>query len=143
SVMNIRRKPFQNQAAWARELLRGGKIDKPPVLVLDGYVPIQNASYFVLPLAPSMHLAAADRQLKSIDARQRRFYRRFAADHPDSSPWVLLPDPLFAFGAPSPTGVDAVHRLELDFDAQSHFILSGDVHHYERIVDDRLLHVVA
>jgi hypothetical protein len=143
SVMKIRRRPFQNQAKWARELLRGGKVDKPPVLVLDGYVPVQNASYFVLPLAPAMHLVAADRQLKSIDTRQRRYYRRFAADNPDSSPWVLLPDPLFAFGQPSATGVDAVHRLGLEFDAQSHFILSGDVHHYERIVDERLLHVVA
>ncbi len=143
SVMKIRRRPFQNQAKWARELLRGGKVDKPPVLVLDGYVPVQNASYFVLPLAPTMHIVAADRQLKSIDARQRRYYRRFAADNPDSSPWVLLPDPLFAFGQPSRTGVDAVQRLGIDGDAQSHFVLSGDVHHYERIVDDRLLHVVA
>jgi hypothetical protein len=36
-----------------------------------------------------------------------------------------------------------VQALGLDFASRPHFLLSGDVHHYERLADDGLLHVIA
>jgi hypothetical protein len=36
-----------------------------------------------------------------------------------------------------------VQALELDFEARPHFLLSGDVHHYERQKQSHLLHVTA
>jgi hypothetical protein len=134
---------LEHYAEWARELVRGGKVEKPKALVLSGYTPVQEASYFVLPLSPTIHLFAVDRQLKTIDSRQRRFLSDWYQNHPAISPWVLLPDPLYAFGAPSPTGTQMVEALGLDFEARPHFLLSGDVHHYERLAQGRLLHVVA
>src|SRR5262252_5369382 len=49
-------------ATWAREFVRGGAVEKPNDLVLDGYTPVQSASHFALPLAPSIDLLAVDRQ---------------------------------------------------------------------------------
>jgi hypothetical protein len=143
SVVAISRRRLERVAEWTRELVLGGKVDKPVFLVLDGYVPVQNASYFALPLSRAIHLVAVDRQLKTVDERQRRFHRRWLAAHDEAAPWVLLPDPLFSFGAASATGSAAVRALELDFGARSHFLLSGDIHHYERIEEEGLLHVVA
>jgi hypothetical protein len=33
--------------------------------------------------------------------------------------------------------------MGVDFASRPHFLLSGDVHHYERLIDDNVLHVVA
>jgi hypothetical protein len=143
SMVGVSKRMLEHYAEWARELVRGGKVEKPKALVLSGYTPVQNGSYFILPLTPTIHLFAADRQLKTLDARQRRFLANWYQAHPEVSPWVMLPDPLYAFGRPSPTGAHMVEALTLDFDQRSHFLLAGDLHHYERIADDRLLHVVA
>ncbi len=143
SMLGVSRKMLEHYTEWARELVLGGKVEKPAALVLSGYTPVQNASYFVLPLSPTIHLFAADRQLKTIDARQRAFLSDWYQQHPEVAPWVLLPDPLYAFGAPSPTGTRSVQALQLDFEARPHFLLSGDVHHYERLKTAHLLHVTA
>jgi hypothetical protein len=143
TLYGVSQRMLEHYAEWARELVRGGKVEKPKALVLSGYTPVQEASYFVLPLSPTIHLFAVDRQLKTIDSRQRRFLSDWYQNHPAISPWVLLPDPLYAFGAPSPTGTQMVEALGLDFEARPHFLLSGDVHHYERLAQGRLLHVVA
>jgi hypothetical protein len=143
SVIGISRRMLEHYAEWARELVRGGKVDKPDALVLSGYVPVQNASYFVLPLTSGIHLFGVDRQLKDIDARQCRFHLDWKLRHPHVCPWVLLPDPLYPFGVPSRTGTAMVEALGLDFESRAHFLLSGDVHHYERLQQDGLLHVIA
>ncbi|HVY30709.1 MAG TPA: hypothetical protein VHB79_29320 [Polyangiaceae bacterium] len=143
SMLGVSKPMLEYYAEWAREFLRGGKVEKPKALVLSGYVPVQNASYFLLPLTPRLHLYGVDRQLKSIDSRQKHFFAEWARDHGDASPWVLLPDPLFRFGGPSPTGTDMIQTLGFDFHARAHFILSGDVHHYERSSDGNMLHVIA
>jgi hypothetical protein len=143
SVIGISRRMLEHYAEWARELVRGGKVDKPDALVLSGYVPVQNASYFVLPLTSGIHLFGVDRQLKDIDARQCRYHLDWKLRHPHASPWVLLPDPLYQFGVPSRTGTAMVEALGLDFESRAHFLLSGDVHHYERLQQDGLLHVVS
>lgn len=143
SMVGVSKRMLDHYAEWARELVLGGKVEKPKALVLSGYTPVQNGSYFILPLTPTIHLFAADRQLKTLDARQRRFLANWYQAHPEIAPWVLLPDPLYAFGRPSPTGAHMVEALGFDFDQRPHFLLAGDLHHYERIADDRLLHVVA
>jgi len=143
SMLGVSKPMLEYYAEWAREFLRGGKVEKPKALVLSGYVPVQNASYFLLPLTPKLHLYGVDRQLKSIDSRQKHFFAEWAQGHGDASPWVLLPDPLFRFGGPSPTGTDMIQTLGFDFHARAHFILSGDVHHYERSSDGDMLHVIA
>lgn len=143
SVMGVSKRMLEHYGEWARELVRGGKVDKPAALVLAGYTPIQNASYFILPLTSCIHLTAVDRQLKTLDARQRRFHQEWHRLHPEAASWVLLPDPLYHFGVPSRTGTEMIEALRLDFDAREHFLLSGDVHHYERLAHDRVLHVIA
>ncbi len=143
SIVGVSKRMLDHYAEWARELVRGGKVEKPKALVLSGYTPVQNGSYFILPLSPAIHLFAADRQLKTLDARQRRFLKHWYQEHPEIAPWVLLPDPLYAFGRPSPTGTHMVEALGFDFDQRPHFLLAGDLHHYERAADERLLHVVA
>jgi hypothetical protein len=143
SLFGISRKMLEHYTEWARELVRGGKIEKPRALVLSGYTPVQNASYFVLPLGPNLHLYAVDRQLKTIDSQQRRFHFDWYRDHAEAAAWVLLPDPLYRFGGASPTGAHMVQALGLDFASRPHFLLSGDVHHYERLVDEGMLQVIA
>jgi hypothetical protein len=143
SMFGISRKMLEHYTEWARELVRGGKIEKPRSLVLSGYTPLQNASYFVLPMSPTVHLYAVDRQLKTIDSQQRRFHFDWYREHPEAAAWVLLPDPLYRFGGASRTGTQMVQALGLDFASRPHFLLSGDVHHYERLADDGLLHVIA
>jgi hypothetical protein len=142
SMVGVSGKMLAHYTEWARELVRGGKIEKPKALVLAGYTPVQNASYFVLPLTPAIHLYAVDRQLKTIDSHQRRFHVDWYRNNPQAA-WVLLPDPLYRFGGPSPTGAAMVQGLGLDFASRPHFLLSGDVHHYERLEDDGMLHVIA
>jgi hypothetical protein len=143
SLFGVSKPMLEYYAEWAREFVLGGKVEKPKALVLSGYVPVQNASYFLLPLTPDIHLYGVDRQLKSIDSRQKRFFSEWAREHPAASPWVLLPDPLFRFGGPSRTGTDMIQTLGFDFHARRHFLLSGDVHHYERSTEGGMLHVIA
>jgi hypothetical protein len=143
SMIGVSKPMLEYYAEWAREFVLGGKVEKPKALVLSGYVPVQNASYFLLPLTPSIHLYGLDRQLKSVDSRQKHFFLEWAREHPEGRPWVLLPDPLFRFGAPSRTGTDMIQTLGFDFHARPHFLLSGDVHHYERSSEDGTLHVIA
>jgi hypothetical protein len=143
SLFGVSHRMIDHYTEWARELVRGGKVEKPRALVLTGYTPVQNASYFVLPLSSRIHLFAVDRQLKTIDSQQRRFLNEWYREHPETAAWVLLPDPLYRFGGTSPTGAHMVQALGLDFASRPHFLLSGDVHHYERLRHEGLLHVIA
>lgn len=143
SVVGISQRMIERYAEWAKQFVRGGKIDKPKALALTGYQPVQSASYFALPLTARLHLYAVDRQLRNLDSRQVRYFDAWRMRSPDVSPLVMLPDPLFAFGAPSPTGTAMVEALNLDLEAKPHFLLSGDVHHYERMVHGKALHVTA
>jgi hypothetical protein len=134
---------LQQYAEWAREFVRGGKIEKPRALVLRDYAPVQNASYFALPLTPFVDLLAVDRQLRTPDSRQRRFLIEAYEEHPERATFALLPDPVYPFGGPSSTGTAMLESLHFDLGARDHFVLTGDVHHYARIERDRLLHVIA
>jgi hypothetical protein len=143
SVVGISQRMIERYAEWARQFVRGGTIEKPKALALTGYQPVQAASYFALPLTSRLHLVAVDRQLGNLDWRQVRYFDSWRTRSADVSQLVLLPDPLFAFGAPSPTGTAMVQALNLDLETKPHFLLSGDVHHYERIQHARALHITA
>jgi hypothetical protein len=62
AVTPISRKMGEYHAEWAREFVRGGRVEKPEALALSGYTTVQNASYFALPLAPNLELLAVDRR---------------------------------------------------------------------------------
>jgi hypothetical protein len=143
SVVGISQAMLEHYAEWAREFLRGGKVEKPKALALAGYTPVQNASYFALAVTPTFHLYGADRQLTTPDSRQRRFLGDLYREHSGAPAWVLLPDPIYRFGNPSKTGTATAEALELDFEAREHFVLTGDVHHYQRMRRGRMLHVIA
>jgi len=132
-----------HSAEWAFEFVRGGTVTKPSALVLAGYTPAQNASYFALRLAPGIDLLAADRQLTAIDHRQRAFLGTAYRANPGSAAMVVLPDQVHLFGDPSKSGVQMVHSLRLQATARQTFVLSGDIHHYERAQHGEALHEIA
>jgi hypothetical protein len=88
-------------------------------------------------------MLAVDRQLKAVDVRQREFFANFLDRNVGTTPLVVLPDPVLAFGRPSPTGTETVHALRLTLSARPHLVLSGDIHHYRRDVDGPTTHVTA
>ena len=143
SVVGISQAMLQHYAEWARQFVRGGKIEKPKALVLAGYTPVQNASYFVLPITRTFHLYAVDRQLRTPDSRQSRFLSDAYQEQPGLAAWVLLPDPIYRFGDPSKMGTAMIETLQLDLETRDHFVLTGDVHHYQRSRRGRTLHVIA
>lgn len=142
SVVGISQAMLEHYAEWARQFVRGGKVEKPKALAFAGYTPVQNASYFALDVTRSLQLYGVDRQLTTPDSRQRRFLDEAYRDHPGAA-WVLLPDPIYRFGYASKTGTAMVESLQLDFEAREHFVLTGDVHHYQRLERSRMLHVTA
>lgn len=143
SVIGISKRMLEHYAEWARQFVRGGRVEKPKTLVLSGYTAVQNASYFALPLTPTLHLCGVDRQLRDVDSRQVQFFTSWLRKNPEVCPWVMLPDPVYHFGEPSRTGTAMIRALELDFEQKPHFMLSGDVHHYRRMQDGKTLHVIA
>jgi hypothetical protein len=143
SVVGISQAMLQHYAEWARQFVRGGKVEKPRSLVLAGYTPVQNASYFAFAVTRTFQLYAVDRQLRTPDSRQSRFLGDLYRDRPDLAAWVLLPDPIYRFGVPSKTGTAMIEPLGLDLEARDHFVLTGDVHHYQRLRRGRTLHVIA
>jgi hypothetical protein len=143
SVVGISQTMLEHYAEWARQFGRGGKVEKPKALAFAGYTPVQNASYFALAVTGSFHLYAVDRQLTTPDSRQREFLGELYRDNSGTAAWVLLPDPIYRFGNPSKTGTAMVEALQLDFEARDHFVLTGDVHNYQRLERGRMLHVVA
>jgi hypothetical protein len=143
SVVGMSQAMLQHYAEWAREFVRGGKVEKPRALVLAGYTPVQNASYFVLPVTRTLRLYAVDRQLRTPDSRQSRFLGDAYREQAEAGAWVLLPDPIFRFGRASKTGTAMIETLQLDLETRDHFVLTGDVHHYQRTRRGRLLHIIA
>jgi hypothetical protein len=143
SLVAVSRPMLEQHARWAREFVRGGTIDKPGTLVLAGYTPVQNASYFALTLAPHLELLGVDRQLTAIDSHQQQFLGDHHRSRPDSAVLLLLPDPVYHFGVPSKTGTLMIENLHLDLATRETFILSGDIHHYERIAQGKVLQVIA
>ncbi len=143
NVVPERESRFEHVVDFVEKFVVGGHIQKQKVLVLDGYVPMQSASYFALPLAPGIDLFAVDRQLRSVDFRQRKYFANFRQGRENRRLMVMLPDPVYAFQEESVTGVAMVRSLELDPKYTPHLFMSGDIHHYERLTVDASMHVTA
>lgn len=131
------------RSRWAGEFVKSGQLQKRRTLVLEGYLPVQEASYFALPLAKGLDLWGVDRQLRTIDYRQRQYFKRWRNRHADRRSIVLVPDPVYAHLEPSRTGMGMVRSLRLDPQDTSHLFLAGDLHHYERLQMGASLHVTA
>ncbi len=125
--------------AWVSAFSRGEIVKKPGQLALYGYVPVQRASYFRLPLAKGLDLFGVDRQLHEIDRRQRAFF----ASKDVRARLVVLPDPARAWGEVRHNGAESIKSLELNLNESPSYVLAGDVHHYERSHEGPSVHVVA
>ncbi|HEX3345866.1 MAG TPA: hypothetical protein VHS09_14880, partial [Polyangiaceae bacterium] len=121
-------------AAWrgVRAFVAGGKIRRPRRLALTGYDPVQDASYWALPLAPGLEAWGVDRQLGRLDYRQRLFFadRRRAA--PSGRLLFVAPDPALAFGEKHAPGQKMLSACRLSLEKDAVLYLTGDAHHYER-----------
>ncbi|MDB4942588.1 MAG: calcineurin-like phosphoesterase family protein [Labilithrix sp.] len=112
-------------------------------LVLRGYVPVQEASYFALPLAPGLDLFGADRQLGRVDFRQRSYFSKWRKAHPDRAVLFTAGDPALAYGVRNEPGWRMLGACRLGLEKDRVLFLAGDFHHYERRKVGRSLHVIA
>ena len=112
-------------------------------LVLRGYLPVQEASYFVLPLAPGLDLFGADRQLGRVDFRQRAFFTRWRKKHPDRAVLFTAGDPALAYGMVNAPGAHMLKACRLSMERDRVLYIAGDFHHYERRSVKDSLHVIA
>jgi hypothetical protein len=133
-------------SAWrgVRALVAGEKVRRPRRLALVGYDPVQDASYWALPLAPGLEAWGVDRQLGRLDYRQRLFFadRRRAA--PSGKLLFVAPDPALAFGEKHSPGARMLSACRLSLERDPVLYLTGDMHHYERRVPGKAsLHVIA
>ncbi len=143
SVVSDRESKLGHVAEWAEKFVVGKHVTKRKTLVLDGYSPVQYASYFLLPLAPNLHLYGVDRQLRALDFRQRKYFAHWRAAHPEAAPVFLTHDPVYTFSDPNPPGLAVARALELRPERERYLFLSGDIHHYERRQAGESTHVVA
>lgn len=127
----------------ARAFFRGVAIKRRRRLVLRGYDPVQEASYFAFPLAPGLSMWGGDRQLGRVDFRQRAFFTRLRQSHPDDAILFVSGDPAMAYGHRNDPGARMLAACRLSFDRDRVFFLAGDFHHYERRRVGQSLHVIA
>ncbi len=126
--------------AWAGAFASGEAVRKPGSIALKGYFPVQRISYFRFPLAEGLELWGVDRQLRSVDPRQAAFFR---LNNGDNARIVILPDPVRAWGEVQPNGAKSLESLGIDPKKEKTFVLSGDIHHYERSKEEESVHVVS
>jgi hypothetical protein len=124
-------------------LLGGSKVRRERRLALIGYTPVQESSYWALPLAQDLDVWGVDRQLRNADFRQRVFFGQCRAGSGSDRLMVIAPDPVFAFGEPNQPGRRLLASLSLSLSSHELLYLTGDVHHYERRAIGRSIHVIA
>jgi len=126
-----------------RAFFRGTTVKRRRRLALRGYEPVQEASYFALPLAPGLDMWGADRQLGRVDFRQRAYFagRRKAA--PDAAIFFVAGDPAMAFGHKNEPGARMLAACRLSLERDRVLYLAGDFHHYERREVGPSMHVIA
>jgi hypothetical protein len=126
-----------------RAFFRGTTIKRRRRLVLRGYEPIQEASYFCLPLTPVLDLWGADRQLGRVDFRQRAYFTRRRKEAPTRAVLFVAGDPAMAYGHRNDPGARMLAACRLSLERDRVFYLAGDFHHYERRTIARSMHVIA
>ena len=130
---------FESLAA----ILIGSKVKRADRLRLAGYTPVQEASYWALPLGPGLDLWGVDRQLRDADFRQRVFFAERRAEAQPGRILFVAPDPALAYGEPNEPGTKLLEACRLSMEKARMFYLTGDVHHYERQTVGKSLHVIA
>ena len=126
-----------------RAFFTGVAIKRRRRLVLRGYIPVQEASYFALPLAPGLDLFGADRQLGRVDFRQRSYFSKWRKKHPGRAVLFVAGDPALAYGEKNDPGWRMLNACRLSLERDRVLFLAGDFHHYERRKVNRSLHVIA
>lgn len=126
-----------------RAFFTGTPIKRRRRLVLRGYEPVQEASYFALPLAPGFELWGADRQLGRVDFRQRAFFTRRRKQSPAKAVLFTAGDPAIAYGVRNDPGARMLQACGLRMERDRVLYLAGDFHHYERRQVGKSMHVVA
>jgi hypothetical protein len=104
---------------------------------------VQEASYWVLPLAPGLDLWGVDRHLRSVDFRQRLFFDERLTSEPGARRILVSPDPAIAMGEPNSPGQQTLKACGLSLKSDPTFYLTGDSHHYERREVGPSMHVIA
>lgn len=132
-----------NLVKSVRAFLRGTTIKRRRRLVLRGYEPIQEASFFALPLAPTLDLWGADRQLGRVDFRQRAYFTKRRKHEPGRAVLFVAGDPAMAYGHRNDPGARMLAACRLSLERDKVFFLAGDFHHYERRSVGASLHVIA
>jgi hypothetical protein len=112
-------------------------------LSLAGYEPIQESSFWALPLAKDLELWGVDRQLSRLDFRQRTYFLDRRREIGDTRIVFLAPDPAIALGDRYEPGARMLAACKLSFERDRLFYLSGDMHHYERRPLGQSLHVIS
>lgn len=126
-----------------RAFFRGVGIQRRRRLVLRGYVPVQEASYFAMPLAKGLDLWGADRQLGRLDFRQRAYFKRRRKQAPRHAVLFVAGDPAMAYGVRNEPGARMLAACRLSLERDRVLYLAGDFHHYERRTIGESVHVVA
>jgi hypothetical protein len=126
-----------------RAFFRGVGVKRAKRLQLTGYEPVQESSYWVLPLTRGVDLWGVDRQLGNLDYRQRRYFQRRRRAEPDRAIVFVAPDPALGFGEPWDPGQRMLRACRLSLASDRIFYLTGDLHHYERREHEQSLHVIA
>lgn len=124
-------------------VLTGRKVTRISRLLLLGYRAVQEASYWLLPLAPGLDLWGVDRQLRTLDFRQRLFFNERRASGAAPRRILVSPDPATAMGERNTPGVEILKACGLSLSADETLYLTGDSHHYERRVVGPSMHVIA
>ena len=128
-------------AKAANAFWRGTNVARRTRLELIGYEPVQESSYWALPLAHDLEWWGVDRQLGRLDHRQRAYFRSARGD--GARVWIVAPDPAIAFGEPWELGEGILDACDLSLARDRVLYQCGDMHQYERRVVGHSLHVIA
>jgi hypothetical protein len=135
---------FANVARGVRAFWSGKSLHRRGRLGLMGYEPVQESSYWALPLAPGLDLWGVDRQLGRLDYRQRAYFlQRREAVGTDARLWFVAPDPALAFGEPWEIGQKMLEGCGVALERDRVLYQCGDMHHYERRAAGGSMHVIA
>jgi hypothetical protein len=126
-----------------RAFVAGGGVSRRKRLVLTGYEPVQDSSYWTLPLAEGLDVWGVDRQLGRLDFRQRSYFRQRRKARPDGRIIFVAPDPAIAYGERYENGARMLQACKLSMEKDRVFYLCGDAHHYERRPLGDSLHLIA
>jgi len=129
--------------AGAFAVLGGRKVTRSSRLWRIGYRPVQEASYWALPLAPGLDAWGVDRELRTMDFRQRLFFNRRKAGGSAPRRILVSPDPAIAMGEPNRPGAEILRACGLNLERDAVCYMTGDSHHYERRAIGPSMHVIA